>query len=53
MLCNKAFTMVAKGQVISKGHFDASKSTKKPTNILARISALASKKRYFVFLVDF
>ena len=41
----KAFTIVAKGQVILKEHVDASKSTKKNPEILVRISALASKKR--------
>ena len=35
----------SKGQLISKCLFGAIVSTKKPTNIFLRISALASKKR--------
>ena len=37
-------TSNAKGQLISKGHFVVFKSTKKNPEILAEISALASKE---------
>ena len=36
--------IMSKGQLISKGHFDVFKSTKKTSDILVRIPAPASKK---------
>jgi hypothetical protein len=41
----KKIMILLKGQLISKCPFGVFKSTKKPTKLFVRISALASKKR--------